>query len=157
MKTIKEIREYSGISRAEFSRIYGVPVRTLEDWEAEKRKCPDYLIELLYRIVVEDKHNDLSCYDKGVLKELGICYSELLHVMNPQGHNPYPYADIYPTKYFTMVHKQAASIGIPEELSQRIALLMDSVDAEDWAKSMNTPAPTEKRQYFTLGMLGYSV
>ena len=36
MATIKEIRDLAGISRAEFSRKYNIPVRTLEDWEAGK-------------------------------------------------------------------------------------------------------------------------
>ena len=35
MSEIREIREKTGMSRAEFSRAYGIPVRTLEDWEAE--------------------------------------------------------------------------------------------------------------------------
>lgn len=53
--TIKEIREYSGLSRAAFAREYKIPVRTLEDWEAERRTPPEYLILLLERAVVEDK------------------------------------------------------------------------------------------------------
>lgn len=156
MNTINKIREASGLSRAEFSRIYGIPLRSLEDWEAGRRKCPDYLVGLLSRVVVEDIHREiLGCYDKDVLKELGACYKELLQVMNPVGNNPYPYADIYPTKYFTMLHNQAVRMGIPDTLSRRISLLLDSVDPDDWAKSMDIPVPTEKQQYFMMGMLGY--
>ncbi len=33
-KTIKELRESTGMSRKEFSEHTGIPVRTLEDWEA---------------------------------------------------------------------------------------------------------------------------
>lgn len=54
MKTINDIRKYAGVSRPEFSRKYGIPVRTLENWEAETRKCPGYLINLLSRAVLED-------------------------------------------------------------------------------------------------------
>ena len=54
MATIKEIRDLAGISRAEFSRKYNIPVRTLEDWEAGKRKCALYVADLLYRVVSED-------------------------------------------------------------------------------------------------------
>lgn len=55
---IKEIRESSGMSRAEFSRIYGIPIRTLENWEAGTRKCPDYFLNFLSRIVREDISNN---------------------------------------------------------------------------------------------------
>lgn len=51
---IKEMRELLGISRAEFSRRYGVPLRTLEDWESGKRTPPPYVITLLERIIKED-------------------------------------------------------------------------------------------------------
>lgn len=52
--TIKEMRELLGISRAEFSRRYGIPLRTLEDWESGKRTPPPYVINLLERIIKED-------------------------------------------------------------------------------------------------------
>lgn len=45
--TIKEIRNLLGISRAEFSRRYHIPERTLDDWEKERRTPPTYVLELL--------------------------------------------------------------------------------------------------------------
>ena len=54
MKTIKEIREYSGLSQAKFSEKYGIPKRSLENWESGSRKCPDYVISLLERVVESD-------------------------------------------------------------------------------------------------------
>ena len=54
MKTIKEIREYSGLSQAKFSEKYGIPKRSLENWETRIRKCPDYVISLLERVVESD-------------------------------------------------------------------------------------------------------
>lgn len=53
MNTI-EIRKILGISRAEFSRRYGIPVRTLEDWDYGKRKPPEWLLKLLERVARED-------------------------------------------------------------------------------------------------------
>lgn len=50
----KEIRALLGISRAEFSRRYGIPIRTLESWDAEVRKPPAWLMKLLERVVRED-------------------------------------------------------------------------------------------------------
>lgn len=52
--TIAEIREMSGLSRAAFSRAYKIPVRTLEDWESGKRTPPEYVADLLARVVAED-------------------------------------------------------------------------------------------------------
>ncbi|PZL71699.1 hypothetical protein CI088_11905 [Enterococcus plantarum] len=42
ISSIKEIRESRKISRAAFSRMYNIPIRTLEDWDTEKRKIADY-------------------------------------------------------------------------------------------------------------------
>ena len=153
---IKEIREYSEMSRAQFSRVYHIPIRTLENWESGVRKCPQYIIDMLFRIVLEDKTiESLNCYDKNMLKELGYIYRKLLKVINKEGKNPYLSAEAFPTKYFTMLYNTAAGIGIPEELNDRIALFFDRVDPDDWAKSMDIPLPTEKRQYFLMPLYGY--
>ena len=54
-KTIKELRESTGMSRKEFSEHMGIPVRTLEDWEAGRRTPPDYVPRLLaYQIKIEE-------------------------------------------------------------------------------------------------------
>lgn len=45
--TIKEAREQSGLSRAEMSRLFEIPLRTLEDWETEKRTPPPYVKKLV--------------------------------------------------------------------------------------------------------------
>ncbi len=44
---IKELRESIGMTRKEFSEHTGVPVRTLEDWEASRRTPPEYIPRLL--------------------------------------------------------------------------------------------------------------
>ena len=56
MNTV-EIRKILGVSRAEFSRRYGIPIRTLEIWDAGVRKPPDWLLKLLERVVREDKES----------------------------------------------------------------------------------------------------
>lgn len=52
MQTIKEIRQSTGLSQAEFGkRLGGIPLRTIQDWEAEKRVPPPYVVELIaYRV-----------------------------------------------------------------------------------------------------------
>lgn len=45
--TIRQLRGKTGMSRKAFSDYTGIPVRTLEDWEAGKRTPPDYLPRLI--------------------------------------------------------------------------------------------------------------
>lgn len=45
--TIKELRQSTGMTRKEFSDHTGIPVRTLEDWEAARRTPPDYIPRLI--------------------------------------------------------------------------------------------------------------
>ena len=52
--TIKEMRLLLQVSRTEFSRQYHIPLRTLEDWESRKWNPPNYVLELLERVVKED-------------------------------------------------------------------------------------------------------
>ena len=53
-KEVKELREKMGMNRREFSDYYGIKYRTVQDWEAEKRELPEYLLRLMkYRAEVE--------------------------------------------------------------------------------------------------------
>ena len=53
-KEVKELREKMGMNRREFSDYYGIPYRTIQDWEAEKGELPEYLLRLMkYRAEVE--------------------------------------------------------------------------------------------------------
>ena len=44
---IKRLREENGLSRKEFSIHTGIPVRTVEDWEAGRRTPADYIPKLI--------------------------------------------------------------------------------------------------------------
>ncbi|MBQ9119579.1 MAG: helix-turn-helix transcriptional regulator [Lachnospiraceae bacterium] len=44
---VKELRASVGMNRKEFSEHTGIPVRTLEDWEAGRRTPPEYVPRLL--------------------------------------------------------------------------------------------------------------
>ena len=57
--TIKEIRALTGLTQAKFGERYGIPKRTIQNWESsvEKKnhhKCPVYVEKLLERVVKED-------------------------------------------------------------------------------------------------------
>ena len=36
-----------GLSMAELNRRYEIPLRSMEDWKAGRRKAPDYVLKLL--------------------------------------------------------------------------------------------------------------
>ena len=44
---IRMLREQTGMNRKEFSMHVGIPVRTLEDWEAGRRTPPEYIPRLI--------------------------------------------------------------------------------------------------------------
>ena len=46
-ETIKSLREAAGFNRRDFSQHTGIPLRTLEDWEAGRRTPPEYIPRLL--------------------------------------------------------------------------------------------------------------
>jgi len=63
-KSIKELRESTGMSRKDFSEHTGIPVRTLEDWEAGRRTPPEYIpiliaYQLKYEELVKGKEDNL--------------------------------------------------------------------------------------------------
>ena len=51
---MKEIRSLTGLSQAKFGNKYGIPKRSIENWESGETECPSYLIDLLERVVKED-------------------------------------------------------------------------------------------------------
>ena len=44
---LKEIRASLGMTRKAFSEYIGIPLRNLEEWEAGRRKMPEYLLRML--------------------------------------------------------------------------------------------------------------
>ena len=44
---LKELRENLQMKRTEFSNYIGIPLRTLEEWEAGRRQMPDYVLRLI--------------------------------------------------------------------------------------------------------------
>lgn len=51
---VKELRMLSGLSQQAFSEKYGIPKRSIENWEGGKRNPPEYVVNLLERVVKED-------------------------------------------------------------------------------------------------------
>ena len=44
---LKQIRTSLGMNRTEFSHYIGIPLRTLEEWEAGRRQMPEYVLRLI--------------------------------------------------------------------------------------------------------------
>ncbi len=57
--TIKEIRNLTGLSQANFGEYYNIPLPTIKKWEStldsqNHRNCPPYVKQLLERVVKID-------------------------------------------------------------------------------------------------------
>lgn len=52
--SIKDIREYLGLTRPQFCERYEIKMRTLEDWEYGKNPVPQRLLKLLSYTLVEE-------------------------------------------------------------------------------------------------------
>lgn len=54
---IKELRHLTGMSQREFADYFGISVRTIQEWEQERRTPPSYLVGLLKRILDKEYFN----------------------------------------------------------------------------------------------------
>lgn len=51
---IRELRTKTGMNRREFSEFYGIPLRTMEEWESGRRVPAEYVVRLLAYAVEYD-------------------------------------------------------------------------------------------------------
>ncbi len=57
--SIKELRQAAGMTQKAFSEYLGIPKRTIEDWENERRVPPAYVVGLIeYKLRNEEKIQD---------------------------------------------------------------------------------------------------
>jgi putative transcriptional regulator len=51
---VRNLRISMGMNRREFCEYFSIPYRTMSDWEAGKRKMPEYLLKLMeYKAEIE--------------------------------------------------------------------------------------------------------
>lgn len=51
---LKVLRERSGMSQSQFAEYLNIPKATIQNWEQGRRKCPQYLIDLIeYKLLNE--------------------------------------------------------------------------------------------------------
>lgn len=58
---VRTLRESTGMNRREFCEYFGIPYRTMSDWELGNRQLPDYVLKMMsYQIKMErlDKYGD---------------------------------------------------------------------------------------------------
>lgn len=54
--TFKELRKSSGMNQRQFAEYFGIPLRSIENWEADSEKCRPYLLDLMhYKLQKEGK------------------------------------------------------------------------------------------------------
>ena len=56
---LKEVRIKAGMTRPQFAQYFGIPYRTVQSWELYGsndggRKCPEYLLDLIYYQLVHE-------------------------------------------------------------------------------------------------------
>ena len=49
--TVKELRAKTGLSQSKFAAQFGIPVRTLQDWERGRFNPPPYVVTMMERIL----------------------------------------------------------------------------------------------------------
>lgn len=58
----KTIRRMTGRSRADFCRFYGLPPRTVQDWERGVSNPPEYVLDLLaYSVISSLNYEGCDC------------------------------------------------------------------------------------------------
>lgn len=54
--TLKDLRQQYNMSQREFAAYFGIPRRTVENWDAGINKCPAYLLDLMqYKLEKENE------------------------------------------------------------------------------------------------------
>jgi putative transcriptional regulator len=52
---IAELCRRYGLSQSELARRFEIPLRTVQDWHAGRRKAPDYVVEMMARLLDLEK------------------------------------------------------------------------------------------------------
>lgn len=53
---MKEFRQSTGLSQSKFAEYFGLPLRTLQEWEQGRHNPPPYVLDLLKRIWKLENH-----------------------------------------------------------------------------------------------------
>lgn len=65
---VSEIRAMTGLSQSKFAALFGISVRTVQDWEQERRLPPPYVPGMMLKILKYEYFNKESGENGGVEK-----------------------------------------------------------------------------------------
>lgn len=69
-KELINLRQGTGMNRREFADYFGIPYRTVQEWELGNRKMPDYLFHLMcYKVDIERLNKKAQLDSKERLEE----------------------------------------------------------------------------------------
>lgn len=123
-----------------------------EGAEAAGKSLNQYIMDCVEEDVEAEKGRVL--YTTEMVELMGEVYKGILRVMNPEGHDPYwTISDRRPMKCIVMLLPRATTLGIPKELDEKIAKLMNMISLEDMSTLMNAPMPMEFALAFNKGMM----
>ena len=57
---IKELRKSAGLSQSKFSAKFGIPVRTLQQWEQGISAPPEYLVRMMAYIMLLEENGQIK-------------------------------------------------------------------------------------------------
>ena len=58
---IKQLRKNTGLSQSKFAARFGVPVRTLQQWEQGQSAPPEYVVRMMaYILKLEKERGDVN-------------------------------------------------------------------------------------------------
>lgn len=58
--SFKELQELSKINQSQFAKKFNIPLRTLQDWIAERRLLPSYVKQFIGYILVQECMSDYN-------------------------------------------------------------------------------------------------
>ena len=61
---IKELRKKAGLSQSKFSAKFGIPVRTLQQWEQGISAPPEYVVRMMAYIMLLEEKGENNEQDK---------------------------------------------------------------------------------------------
>ncbi len=60
-----QLRKSTGMNRRQFTEYFGIPYRTMQDWELGNREMPEYLLRLMvYKVKMENLQKEEGEDDK---------------------------------------------------------------------------------------------
>ena len=74
--SIKELRIRTGMSQSQFADYFHIPKQTLQNWEQDRRECPQYLLELIEYKLEKERKFKITLEDLKVLNIMGEFFTE---------------------------------------------------------------------------------